>query len=220
MKTLIASIAMLVAAPLAARAQDLGLGALDEGTNVVSLTTGVEHGLMLGLGYARVLAVADRPIVAGADLTLGWAEVDVGDFRLRARALAPIAGRGRWKLLGGLSSTVRGTGNELARMLNVGADAALLAGRYAPRWFAAAELGLDWAIATHIEHGDAYRMTVYAGARDGWYGNPGAVLRAGLQGGISFGRHDLILRAGRLLDLAGKPALFPFYGTLAFDTRW
>jgi len=220
MKTLVIVIAVLLAAPLAARAQHLNLGAVEDGTNVVTVTTGAEHGLALGAGYARVVAAADRPIVVGADLTLGWAEVDVDDFRLRASALVPVVGRGRWKVLGGLTATLRGTENEIARMTNVGTDVAMLAGRYARRGFFAVELGFDWAIATHVAHADAYRMTVYADARDGWYGNPGGMLRAGLQGGISFGRHDVILRAGRLHDVTGKPAMFPFYGTLTFDTRW
>lgn len=37
---------------------------------------------------------------------------------------------------------------------------------------------------------------------------------------VSFGRHDLILRAGRMIEDGGKAPLFPFYGTLGFDTRW
>jgi hypothetical protein len=220
MKKIIIVIAVLLAAPLTAHAQDLNFGALDENTNVVTVTTGAEDGLMLGTGYGRVLSVADRSIVLGGDLTLPWGDVDIDDFRLRASALAPIVEHGPWKLIGGLAAMVRGTKNDIARMIGVGSDVAIVAGRYAPRWFAAAELGFDWAIATHVEHSDAYRMTVYADARDGWYGNAGGMLRAGIEGGLSFGRHDVILRAGRLVDIAGDPAMFPFYGTLTFDTRW
>ncbi len=217
MKTLII-IAVLAAAPLA-RA-DINFAALDEGTNVATLTTGAEHGLVLGTGYGRMLSVADQPILVGGDLTLGWAEVDIEDFRLRAGALAPLLGHGHWKVIGGLAAIVRGTDNEAARMTNVGADLAILAGRYTRRWFVAAEVGFDWAMATYIDHSDAYRMQVYAGARDGWYGNPGGMFRAGLEGGITFGRYDVSLRAGRLVDTAGQPALFPWYATLGFDTRW
>jgi hypothetical protein len=54
-------------------------------------------------------------------------------------------------------------------------------------------------------------MNVYDDARDGWYGNPG---------GITHGRHDVILRAGRMIDVAGEPALIPIYATLTFGTRW
>ena len=214
------AVAVLVAAPLTAQAQDINFGALDDGANRVSLTAGAEHGLSLGAGYARVVSVASRELVIGGDLTLGWAEVDVDDFRLRAGLLAPIVGHGRWKLIGGVTSTVRGTKNHVARMINVGADATVLAGHYAPSWFVAGEVGFDWALATHIAHTDAYRMEVYADARDGWYGNTGGNLRYGLQGGVSFGRNDVILRAGRMQDVDGNPAMFPFYATLTYGARW
>jgi hypothetical protein len=220
MKTLITTIAVLLASPLTARAQHLNFATLEADTNVVTVTTGAEYGLVLGAGYGRVVSVADRPIVLGAQLSLGWAEVDASDFVLRAGATAPILGDGRWKLIGGAGAIVRGTKNEIARMTNVGADVALLAGRYSPRWFVAAELGFDWAATTHVEHDEAYRMTVYADARDGWYTSPGGTARGGIQGGMSLGRHDVILRAGRLIDVSGEPPMFPLYGTLTFDTRW
>jgi hypothetical protein len=220
MKTLVILFALLLAAPLTAHAQHFNVGALDEGTDVANLTTGAEHGLMLGMGYARAVSVADRPIVVGGHLTLGWAEVDIDDFRLRAGALAPIVGQGRWKLLGGVTATIRGTKNEIARMIDLGTDVAILAGRYAPRGFLAAELAFDWAMATHVGHREVYRTKVHADARDGWYRNPGGMIRAGLQGGLSLGRLDVILRAGRFLDTSGNPPLFPFYGTLTFNTRW
>jgi hypothetical protein len=212
--------AVLVAAPLTAEAQDINFGALDDGANRVSLTAGAEHGLSLGAGYARVVSVADRELVLGGDLTLGWAEVDVDDFRLRGGLLAPIVSHGGWKVIGGLASMIRGTKNYAARMINVGADVSVLAGHYARRWFVAGEVGFDWALATHVDHSEAYRMEVYADARDGWYGNAGGNLRYGVQGGVSFGRNDVILRAGRMQDVAGNPAMIPFYATLTYGARW
>jgi hypothetical protein len=206
--------------PLTARAQPVNVATLDEGTSAVTVTTGAEHGLMLGAGYVRAIAVADRALVVGGDLTLGWAEVDVDDFRVRAGALAPIVGRGRWRVLGGLAAIVRGTENDTARMIDLGADASLHAGWYAPRGLVALELGVDGALATHVAHNDAYRMYVYEDARDGWYRTPGATLRAGIQGGVTLGRVDVILRAGRLAESSGEPAMFPFYGTVSVDTRW
>jgi hypothetical protein len=219
-KSLVLFCVLVLTVPLTAHAQAVNFGTLDDDTNVVTVTAGAEHGLVVGAGYARVLSIAGHPILVGGDLTLGGAEIDVGDFRVRAGALVPLAGTGNWKVLGGLTAVARGTENDLGRMTNVGADVALLGGRYIARGFFAAELGADWAIATHVSHGETYRMTVYADARDGWYGNTGAMLRAGGQAGVSFGRHDIILRAGRLVDISGESPLFPFYGTLTFDTRW
>jgi hypothetical protein len=210
----------LLLATLDASADDLNIAALRDDANVATVQTGAEYGLVLGAGYARVTSFADRPLIIGADLTVGWAEVDIDDFRLRANALTPFVNGQRWKVLGGVAASLRGANNNLGRMINLGGDARILAGRYAPRGFIAAELGADWAFATHVEHGDTYRMIVYADAKDGWYGNTGSMLRAGLQGGVTLGRHDVILRAGRLVDTAGDPPLLPFYGTLTFNTRW
>lgn len=212
--------AVLCAAPLVARAQAINFGALEDATNVVTLTSGAESGIVVGAGYAYIAHVAERPLVLRGDLTLGAAEIDVHDFRLRAGALAPIVCHGRWQVIGGLAAAVRGTHDEIARMIGLGTDFTLLAGDYAPGWFAAAEVGFDWALATHIEHSDAYRMLVYTDARDGWYGNPGGLLRYGVQGGVSLGGNDVILRAGQLRDVAGKLAMFPIYATLSYDRHW
>ncbi len=108
----------------------------------------------------------------------------------------PIVGRGAWKLVGGGTAIARATTNDVAQMIDLGTDAALVAGRYIPRWLAAAELGVDWALATHISHSDAYRMVV------------------------SLGANDLVLRAGVLRDDAGNPTTVPFYATLGYDRRW
>jgi hypothetical protein len=115
---------------------------------------------------------------------------------------------------------VRGTSNAISDMTGVGVDASVLAGRYVRRWYAALELGFDWAIATRIVNSDAYRMSVYEGARDGWYGDPGGNFRYGVQGGVSVGRYDVILRAGQLRDTSGGAPLLPFYGTLAVGARF
>ena len=220
MKKLIILVAVLFAAPLTAHAQAINFGALDNGDQLALVTTGAEHGLVLGAGYARAMTLFDHPLVLSGDAALQWAEVDPSDFRLRAGALVPIVGADRWKLIGGVTSIVRGTNNDVARMINVGADVMLAAGYYAPHWFAAGEGGFDWAAATHVTHSDAYRMRVYADARDGWYGNAGATLRYGLHTGVSFGGNDVVLRAGRLHDIAGQPAAFPLYVTLGYDRRF
>ena len=212
-------VAVLVTA-LPAYAQDINFGALEDDANVASISTGAEHGLVLGAGYGRVVSVAERRFVLGGDFALQWAEVDVSDVRLKLGVQAPLVERGRFKLIGAAATLVRGTRNDTARMVSVGPDVAVLGGFYARHWFAAAELGVDWALATHITHDDAYRMQVYADARDGWYGSSATTLRTGVQTGASFGGNDIVLRLGRLQDLAGNPALVPFYATLGYDRRW
>lgn len=35
-----------------------------------------------------------------------------------------------------------------------------------------------------------------------------------------FGKNDVVVRAGRLLDITGTSPLFPFYATLGYARRW
>jgi hypothetical protein len=206
--------------PVAARAQELNLAALDETSNVVHVRTGAEYGFVAGVGYSRVVPLLERRLVLTGDATLPWATLDASDYRVRVGAMLPLVGARRWKLAGALAPTVRGVKTELSRMTDLGADAALVGGYYARRWFAAAEVGFDWALTTYVAHTDTYRDNVYGGARDGWYANAGGNARAGAQGGVTLGRSDVILRAGAVRDVSGGEPLLPFYATLAVNAKW
>src|SRR5262249_25121709 len=152
----------------AAHAQDVNFGALKAAQpNSVHLRTGAEYGFVFGLGYTRAIPVWDRMLVVGGDVTLPWAELDVSDYRLRAGFMLPIVGPDRWKLAGGIAPTLRGTSNDVGRMTSIGADFSLAGGYYAPHWFAAGELGFDWALTTYLHNNAAYRATVYEDAKDG-----------------------------------------------------
>jgi hypothetical protein len=214
----LAAIGLLL--PLAARAQALNFGALDDAANVVHFRSGAEHGFVAGVGYARVVPVFERPLVLSADVSLAWAALDVSDHQIRIGARLPALEVRRWKLIAGVAPTLRGNETAINRMTNLGVDVAMVGGYYARRWFAAAELGFDWALSTYIAHKDSYRTLTFPDARDGWYANPGGNARAGGQGGVSFGRYDVILRAGFVRDITGAAPLLPFYGTLAVNARW
>jgi len=191
---------------------------LDDGTNIATLTTGGEHGIVVGGGYAHVVTIADHPAIVGGDVTFVPGAPD--DVRVEAGVMTPLVSRGAWCVLGGIAAVATDTNDDLAHMVSLGTDTVVLAGRYTRRWFAAAELGFQWAFATHITHSDGYRMLVYPDARDGWYGNTSGLLRAGVQGGVSFGGNDVILRAGIVRDDAGMTPLLPIYVTLGYDRRW
>jgi hypothetical protein len=216
MKTLI--ITLILMSSIAARAQNVAV--VREDSNVMTVTTGVEYGFVAGVGYTRAVPVAGRLLLVGGDAALAWAEADPHDYRISAGAHMPLVDGRRWKLLGGLAAAVRGAENDLGGFTTLASDVSLVGGRYAPRGFIAAEVGIDTALTTHVTPSDEYRMTVYADAKSGWYGATGSMVRAGLQGGVTLDRCDVILRAGRLVDTAGQGALMPIYATLALDTRW
>jgi hypothetical protein len=219
MSARVAALVFLLAS--AAGAQELNLARIDgEAPNHLHVRTGAEYGLVGGVGYARAVPLAGRTVLLGGDLTVPWGNLDAGDWRLRASALVPLAAGERWKLSASVAPTVRSTSDDAARLIGLGVDVGAAAGYCATGWFAAAELGLDWEIATHVTSSDAYRKLVFADARDGWYAAPGGNFRAGLQGGVSLSRYDLVLRAGKLLDTGGSPPMLPLYATLTLDARW
>lgn len=204
-----------------ARAQEVNLARLDEGpANRVYVRTGAEWAFVAGVGYARAVPLGQRRLVLLGELTAPWAATDASDYQARVGALVPILGWRGWRLAGSLEPTVRGTKNDLARMTSLGANAGVVGGYYARHWFAAGEFGFDYALTTRIAHSQLYRDAVYENARDGWYINSGGNYRLGGQGGASFGRYELALRAGTLRDMMGGQPMFPFYGTLAFSTSW
>lgn len=197
----------------AARGQELNLAAASEARpGIASVRTGMDHALVAEVGYRRLLSWGSQRLFLGGDAALPWAGLDLRDYRLRAMLGIPFGGE-RWQAAAWLSPVVRGTRNAASRMTAVGAEARLTGGYYAPRWFAAAEAGLDWSAATHIRFSGAYRE-VYAGARDGWYRSPGGTVYAGLLGGVSFSSVDLVVRAGHPRTLALEMQTVPFYLTL------
>lgn len=215
----LAAVMTVAASPVGA--QEVNLSTLDDGeANRVYVRTGAEYGFVAGVGYARTMRLFDRTLLLSGEVTAPWANVDESDGQGRVGVLVPIVASRRWRLAGSFAPTVRGTKNELGRMGGVSADFGLTGGWYARRWFVAGELGFDWAISTYVAHSDQYRQNVYPDARDGWYYGAGGNVRTGLQTGASFGKFDVVLRMGGLRDVGGEAPLLPFYGTLAFGTRW
>jgi hypothetical protein len=213
----VASVVLALAAAARASAQELNLATTSTARpSVVAVRTGLDHALLGEVGYRRVLAWQDRQIFVGGDVASPWAEVDLGDYRLRATVGLPL-GTQHWKVAGWLAPTLRGTENAVSRMAALGVDVRLTGGYYARRWFAAGEVGLDWIAATHITFSDAYRTRAYAGARDGWYRLPGGTVYAGLHAGVSFSSFDVVVRAGHPRTTALESQTVPLYVTVGVN---
>jgi hypothetical protein len=195
--------------------------ALDDARpNMLHLTTGVEYGFVAGIGYSRAFAIGNRRLLLSGTVVAPWAEADARDYDARMGASVDIVTRDRLRLIGGLGGGMRGTTNVMNRMKSIGADGVLLGGYWTRRWFVAGEGGYDGAIAVRIEHSDEFRETVYADARDGWYVDPGANIRLGVTGGVSFQRHDAVLRVGTARDREGRSQFLPGYATLGLNVRF
>ena len=212
-----ASVLLALVAAAAASAQELNLAATSTARpNLLVASGGMDHAFLGEIGYLRVLDWDDQQLFVGGDVALPWASPDLHDYRIRATVGMPFGGQ-HWKLAGWLSPTLRGTQNDASEMVAFGADVRLTGGYYARRWFVAGEAGLDWVAATHITLSDAYRTSVYSGAKDGWYRLPGGTAYAGLQAGVSFSSLDVFLRGGLPRTTALEPQTMPFYLTLGVN---
>lgn len=198
-----------------ASAQDINLGRVSTSQpHIAHVHTGLDHAFTATLGYDYVLPLAGRLLLTGAELTLPWAEPDLGDYQLRLTGAAPLLELGGWKLSARLGPTLRGADTAAANMTSLGVDTRFTFGWYAQLGFVAAQLGVDWTATTHITNSDAYRARVYADARDGWYWSTGGTLYAALLGGFSFGRWGVTLRGGvpRALNLDSQT--IPFFALI------
>lgn len=216
-----AALVLCAAIPTGTTAQVVNHAALEDGRrNLLHLRTGVEYGFIAGVGYGRVVGVGGRTLLLSGTVASPWARADASDYRVRIGAASRIVGQGRWRLIGGLGASLRGTENTLSRLTSVGTDAGVLGGVWSRRWFLAGEAAYDGAIATHIEHSAHYRDVYYDDARDGWYVDTGANINVGLAGGVSVGRYGLVLRAGHARDRGGRAQLYPAYATLDLNVRF
>lgn len=219
---LVVAAAGLVMWPAATAGQTVINRAALDGTrpNMAHVRVGAEYAFVGGIGYSRALALGGRTLLLSGTLTAPWADADLRDYDVRVGAIVDLAHASRWALMGGVGSSIRGTTNKMGSLTSVAADGVLLGGYWSPRWFATVEGGYDGAIATHLAHSDYYRSTYYPDARDGWYADTGSNIRLGLAGGVSFGRYDLVLRAGLARDREGQPQLLPAYATLDLNMRF
>jgi len=208
----------VLALPRPSAAFSLNYGAIEpEQKQVVTVGGGLESAFAASLGYGRVAHGYGWTSVVGADLTMVM--VDASDFKLRVGASMPVARSGPWMLTVKCLPLVRGAHDVLGRMTSLGVEAGGGGGFFGRHWFVAADLGVDWAATTYIAHSERYRTTVYADAKDGWYGSTGTRAVYGLYGGYSWRTVDLVLRAGQARDLEGGIWYIPFYATIGINVR-
>lgn len=111
--------------------------------------------------------------------------------------------------------------NDYVTLVNFGSDMSAIAGYYKPKWFVAGEFGFDKAIVTHFKH-TALSREEFPDIKDGWYEPAtGGNFYYGIQTGYSFGRNDLTLKAGKVIqqDFETKPAI-PLYLQLGYTRRF
>jgi len=205
----------------AVHAQTLNWGSLQkEQKHVVNMYAGFDYAVVCGIGYSYHLK-SKLPMLLNVDFSEPAGENGFDDLKTKIGAKAEVFNYKNIKLIASAHGIYRRYQNPLVRLQNFGSEFAVATGYYKPRWFAAAEVGFDKAIVSHFKHSSIYK-TDYPAEKDGWYEPAtGGNFSYGVQGGFSFKRSDITLKAGKVLaeDFKSKPTL-PFYLQLGYNVRF
>lgn len=213
---------VLVFSLATANAQTINWSSLtEEHKHMLNANVGLEHGVTYGVGYGFRLSTKPFPIVVNAEYSFPSGKNLLDDFKTKVGAQIRVVEYRNFHFTAKLHGVFRRYQQDLARVVNFGSDLSGVIGYYRPKWFIASEVGFDKAIATQFKHSNLYRE-IYPEAVNGWYEPAtGGNFYYGLQTGFSFKRHDVTLRAGKMLtqDFKTKPFV-PFYGQLGYNFKF
>ena len=202
-----------------AKAQVINWRSFEAQQRMATLNAGLDYGLTYGAAYAHRLNTR-VPMALTMDVSIPSGHRLPDDFKVRMGLQVEVL------RVGNLSATLKVNGvfrrfeNTGARLLNWGGEFGGIVGYYKPGWFIAGEAGFDKAIVTHVQHAGSV-LDNTPGLRSGWYIPTGGNFQYGLQAGVSLGKTDLTLRAGRLLQQDFKTSpLLPLYVQLGANRRF
>ena len=187
--------------------------------HMINLNLGFDHGSYIGIGYGYHINTK-MPLVLGIDYSMPFGNEPFDDFKTRIGGQLNLIRANSFFTAVKAYGVFRRFENDFARMINFGSEFSATAGIYKNKWFAAAELGFDKAITTHLKHSDL--MKEYnPQVESGWYIPTGGNFLYGIQGGFSARGSDLYARIGRTLaqDFKTRPTI-PYYFQLGWTARW
>lgn len=221
-------VASIVVGPSSARAEPVGpLVRAAEGdgaatsVHAVYASFGLDGAFAATLGAATGLSGAGQRIALDgwADLTWAAGDVDARDMRYRVGARVDAVRAGGFRLRVALAPALRTTSNLGFRATALSTELRLSPGFHDERWSAELDLGLEQTWLTYIAPTDAYRASVYDGARSGWYGTTARTLRVGVAGALRLDPVEVTLRVG--LERTGSLDFLPgVYGALGAAYRF
>ncbi|MCG8330863.1 MAG: hypothetical protein MI974_24430 [Chitinophagales bacterium] len=192
-----------------------------ENKHTVHLNIGWDYGLIYELGYSYQLD-SEMPIILNALYSFPSGEDFFDDFKIKLGGQMSVLEHGPIGLSLAVNGIYRRYENPLTTLQNFGGEIATAIGYYKPRWFIAAELGFDKAIATHFNHTDAYRENIYSEVKDGWY-NPstGGNFHFGVQTALSFSQNAFVFRIGRMAtENFNTTPTIPYYMRLGYQRKF
>lgn len=188
--------------------------------HILNINAGWEYSFVYGLSYGYHLKTK-MPILLESSFSFASGEVIFDDFKAKIGGQINLYKIENFRFNVAIHGIYRRYGNPSVTLQNFGADASATIGYYKPKWFAAGEFGFDQAIVTHFQHSEIYKE-VYPDVKNGWFEpTTGGNFNFGIQGGYSFSRSDLTLRAGKVImeDFKSEP-LIPFYLQIGYNYKF
>lgn len=176
--------------------------------------------------YATVMGVSYGYLLPGKCLSLLSAELSTpfgGDFlddwKLRMAYQRRVWQQGNFALGLKPGLLVRAYESKIAQVLNVGLELQTALGYYRPKWFLAAEVGVDHTLASKLKQGSLKEN--YPDIYEGWISATGGNFKLGGHIGYSFGTQFASLRLGKVYaqNFRDNPTL-PFYVELTLLKIW
>lgn len=190
--------------------------------HLLHVDIGAEYGAIVGVGYHHLIPIKRFPLWLGGELSMLSGSQLTDDFKVRLGAQIKIFELNHFQFSARFQGIARRYHNQSVTLFNFGSDLAGTIGYYRKQWFFGVEAGFDKAIVTHFKHSDWYKQNIYDNVQDGWYEPAtGGNFYYGVQGGISFKKIDITLKAGKVLqqDFKSRP-LLPFYGQVGLNFRF
>ncbi|WP_026728230.1 hypothetical protein [Flavobacterium denitrificans] len=190
-----------------------------EEKHILSVNAGWDYSFVYGFGYGYHLKT-EMPIILESSFSFASGEVIFDDFKTKIGGQINVYQFNNFHFNAAIHAIYRRYGNPLVTLQNFGAAASTTIGYYKPKWFVAGEFGFDQAIVTHFQHSEIYKE-VYPDVKNGWFEpTTGGNFNFGIQGGYSFAKSDLTLRAGKVMteDFETTP-LIPFYLQIGYSYK-
>jgi len=187
--------------------------------HIVNLNVGFDNASVVGIGYGYHLNTK-MPLVLNLEYSMPFGDKPFDDFKTKIGGQLNVLRANNFFTVVKAYGVIRRFDNDFARMINFGSEFSATAGLYKNKWFAAAELGFDKAITTHIQHSSLMKQ-YNPNVQSGWYIPTGGNFLYGLQGGYSFNRNDVYAKVGRTVsqDFKTKPTV-PLYFQLGWSMKW
>lgn len=193
----------------------------EEHKHIVNANAGAEYGVVYGLGYGYHIKTSLFKVVPNIEYSFPSGNKIFDDFKTRIGVQMSWVEFHHFQFSTKINGVFRRFENDFVRLANFGCDLSGIVGYYQLKWFVAGEVGFDKAIVTNFKHSELYKKQ-FSDVQDGWYEPPtGGNFYFGLQVGYSFRKHDIFLKAGKIIEQDFKTSpLLPYYGQLGYNIKF